>query len=249
VLESLPLHFRVADSEPDVFLIASMASDWLDRLSGAVRRGAKGVLVTGSGTADTDALREAKAAAAVSGTSIVVDTASWYDPNWKRALAEIAADSGRGAILDCVAHAPRSALLADVLVGQLSIVRPLLDESPALELVHASVLHYAICGESGDTVVNLVGAASLPGAPPLRLQVASLERRWDVLFADASTAFAAAVTRLDASGSFMLAPIYENSRRSAWRELHAAITDEGPVSYGLGELIADRLWATELLRA
>jgi len=249
VLASLPRHFRRGPG--DVHLVHSGESGWADRLAGVIRGGARGALLTGAGTAEPDVpaalavltvLAELAELAASSGVPVVVDVRFGHDPTWAAALPRISL--AEVAIVDGLGHGGHP---VDVLVGQLALLRSLLPTGSALRAAHRSATSYAVCGEIDGTVVNLAGAAALPGAPPLRIQVAGLDCRWEAVFDDAAVATPTVVTRMDAAGSVTLPLVYEGSRRCAWRALHRAVVDRAPVRYGLAELLADRTLALDML--
>ncbi len=245
VLASLPRRFRLAGSDrPDVHLVPSGAPDWADQLAGAIRDGARGALVTGAGPLELDALAALAASARAARFPVVVGACFVYDPAWVAALPAMRADSRRSAIIDSVAQGGEP---VDLLTGQLAMLRPLLGDLAALRAAHLAASSYAVCAEIGESVLNLAGAVSLPGAPPLRIQLSSLVHRWDAVFNDAAPATPTAVTRLDATGTLTFPLRYESSHRFAWLALHAAITDAQPPGYGLDELLADRALATRLL--
>jgi hypothetical protein len=258
VLASLPKHVRIAaDERADVYLISSRAAGWPDRLERALRDGAAGVLLTGAGAAEPGVLESLARLAGQLAVPVLVDVRFAHDPTWAAASAELMRADAQEIIVDCLVHGgadPAASAddgwsLVDLLVTQLTLVRALIPSADTLACAHSSAGSYAVCGEAGGAVVNLAGANSLIGAPSARLQVAGLDRRWDAVFNDGAVAQPTLVTRHTATGSFTLPVRYEGSRRSAWRQLHSAVTAGASVAYGLTELGMDRAVAERLLGA
>jgi hypothetical protein len=256
VLASLPKHVRLAAGErADAYLISSRAAGWPDHLERALRDGAGGVLLTGAGAAEPGVLESLARLAGRLAIPVVVDVRFAHDPTWAAALPELTRGESQEVIIDCLVHGGADSLaatddgwsLVDLLVAQLTLVRPLIPSFDTLACAHYSASGYAVCGEVGGAVVNMAGANSLTGAASLRLQVAGLDRRWDAVFNDGAVAQPTLVTRHTATGSSTLPVLYEGSRRTAWRQLYSAVTAGATVAYGLNELGLDRAVAERLL--
>jgi hypothetical protein len=241
VLASLPRRFLItkkwAGESVDIVVVSGQEASWMDRVGLAVDAGAKGILLAAATAADPAQVRSL-----VTGSLIVaVDTRFAADPSWAAAVSDIAVDARCASLIDSVVtveDATERAFFAG-LVEQLALVRSLLGSFDHIRCIHRTARQHALVGHSGGAVVTLTAVASQTPGSTLRMDVVSAARRWQAHFEDTAIARPTEITLYDGNGALSRPLLYASGRRTAWMQLHAAITEHASFPYSLEDLTTD----------
>ncbi|MBT2549245.1 hypothetical protein [Arthrobacter sp. ISL-65] len=249
VAASLPLSFAPAPAQgpaPDVVAVAGHTG-WTQRAAGAIRGGARGVVVTSPVPEDAGQLT---AQASESGATVVLDQ------RWA-GNAVLAGPSAN--VQDVIADALRDAVLVD----SVAVAAPGTDPLQLLTEQLSAVLHAGIelrnvrmvqRSANGYTV-----AATLPGGAPTALQgiltsslpatasisVLTSAGRADIVLPEPAAAWPAEVRVVNAEGAMTLPTLYESAHRTSWSRAHSHITSGNPAN-DLGQFTAAMSLLTQL---
>jgi hypothetical protein len=250
VLASVPRRFLVSeDGTADVVVVSGRDPGWPERVARVVDTGAQGVLVVRPGLADPQEIRDL--VGTVAGRAVVaVDTPYAADPTWTAAQPAVAADAASAAIVDSLVSiaADPAADIVEALVGQLAVVRPLVEPLDELRLLHRDEWAYMLGAHTRGPTVTLSGATSAGGHAVLAVDVVAAQRRWQIHFDDTALAGPTEVTRYDDAGAHTWPFVYESGRRGTWQRLHQAVTGGGEVAYSLDQLAKDVELARRVLQ-
>ena len=241
VLASLPQRFLVTGKRvgecTDIVVVSGQEPSWMDRVGLAVDAGAKGILLAAPTAADPAQVRTL----ATGGLVVAVDIRFAPDPSWAAAVSDIAVDARSASLIDSVVtveKATESSLFAG-LVEQLALVRSLFGSFDHLGCIHRTTRQHALVGHSGGAAVSLTAVASETPGSTLRMDVVSAARRWQAHFDDTALARPTEITLYDGNGALSRPLLYASGRRSAWMQLHAAITEQASIPYSLEDLATD----------
>jgi hypothetical protein len=243
VAASLPLSFAPAqgpaqDRSPDVIAVAGQAG-WTQRAAEAIRRGARGVVVSSPVPEDVDLLAEAAAGA---GSAVVLDqrwagnaAVAGSNGNFHSVIGDALANA---VLLDSVVVAPPGTEPLQLLTEQLSVIVQCGIELRNLRMIQRSPNGYTV-------------AASLPNGAPAALQgimssalpatatvsVLTPNGSADVVLPDPAAAWPAQVRAVTAEGATTLPTLYESAHRTSWSRAHSHVTSGNPAG-DLGQFTA-----------
>ena len=250
VLASVPRRFLVTeDGTAEVVVVSGRNPEWPERVIRVVDTGARGVMVVRPGLADPEQIRDV--VGAVAGRAVVaVDAPYAADPTWTAAQPDVAADAVGAAIVDSLVSmaAGQAADIVEALVGQLAVVRPLVESLDEVRLVHRDERAYVLSAHTRGPTATLSGATSAGGHAALTVDVVSAQRRWQIRFDDTAPAGPTEVTRYDDTGAQTWPFVYESGRRVTWQRLYQAVTGGGAVAYSLDQLAKDVELARRVLQ-
>jgi hypothetical protein len=244
------LHRVVLASLPQRFVItrkrgADIAVVSVDGIGTAVAAGAKGILLVASTAVELPQIRDLAPGDAV----IAVDTRFAADPTWAATLADIAPDARTASLIDSVVTVEEltERALFESLVDQLAVLRRLVGSFDRLGCIHRSSRQLALVGSASGVAVSLTAVASATLGSTLRVDVVSADRRWKAYFDDTALARPTEITLYDCHGARSRPLLYASGRRTAWIQLHAAITEKANVAYSLDDFATDLRIAQQAL--
>lgn len=246
---SLPRLFRpgTPGAQSDVRVVHAASPSWPQALGQALDTAVRGILLT------TPTLADAAAVAAVAGQAerthrpVVVAMPFAYDAAIRDGLSRIGAEGEPLSFIDSVATVPddsdRSSALGAALLAQLAAVRTTAGLVQGLTMNYDTGRAYSAVAVTGGITVTLAGLVSAAGPPSLRMDMVGARHRHTVCL---TGPYAAPATfRSHGRAGTSRPPLsYESGLRSAWRNLHAAVTSAQPVRFGLRELALDLAPAT-----
>lgn len=223
---------------------------WPRLVAEALDTQALGVLLVTPTIAAVAEIRGLAARAECVGCPVVVATPFPYDASVRNGLARLRAGRETLSFADSTVtvtadvHGPRCAL-GTALVAQLAAIQTIIGPVCGLTMSYETDHAYSAVAACDKVTVSLAGLVSAYPAAGLRVDLVGVRRRHTIRVADPFAAAAATFVSYDASGMSRLPPSYESGLRSAWRVLHAAVTNAQPVHYGLRELARDLTPAPE----
>lgn len=242
VVASLPLSFRLAASfapvapapgvaAPGVIAVAGHAG-WTGRAADAIRRGAKGVLVSSPVAEDsTDLTGVADAAGAV----VVLDR-QWAGNVALASSSEnvhgLIADALKDAVLlDSVAIAAPDTDPLHLLTEQLAVLVQCGIEVQNVRMVQRNRNGYTMAGAlAGGVPVALQGILTSALPPSASVSILTSAGRADVVLPDPAAAWPAEVRAVTAEGATTLPTLYESSHRTSWSRLHSHLSSGTPAT-------------------
>lgn len=248
---SLPHLFRpaAASAEPgypcDIRVVDGSAPLWPQMLARALDPKVRGILLSAPTMADAAEVRTLAARADSVGCRVVVAMPFAHDATVAAGLSRLRQDREPLSIIDSIATAsaeggdpgPRSAL-EQALLAQLAAIRTITGPVQNLVITQATDHAYSATAARDGTTVVLAGVVSFLPAPALRVDLVGPRRRHTICLPGPGGG-PATFRSYGASGMTCPPPSYESGLRSAWRNLHAAVTGPEPVRFGLRELALD----------
>lgn len=236
VAASLPLSFgpaapagAIQDGSPGVTAVAGHAG-WTQRATEAIRRGARGVVVSSPVPESTDLLATA---AADAGASVVLDqrwagnpAIAGSDVNARRIIADALADA---MLLDSVAAAPPGTEPLQLLTEQLSVILQCGIELRNIRVIQRSTNGYtvaAVLPNGAPAALQGILSSALPATA--NVSVLTSAGSADVVLPDPAAAWPAQVRTVTADGATTLPTIYESAHRTSWSRAHSHITSGNP---------------------
>ncbi|KQR75001.1 hypothetical protein ASF98_03875 [Arthrobacter sp. Leaf337] len=240
VVASLPLSFAPAApavdaapaaSGPDVIAVSGHAG-WTERAAAAVRKGAKGIVVSSPVAEDPAALVGVAEAAG----SVVVLDQPWAGNlalagSSENAHSVIARALEDAVLLDSVAIAAPGTDPRDLLTEQFSVLVQCGIEVRNVRMVQRNANGYTVAGVlAGGVPVALQGI--LTSALPATASVSILTStgRADVVLPDPAAAWPAVVRAVTKEGATALPTLYESSHRTSWSRIHAHLSSGIPAT-------------------
>ena len=234
-LASLPMSLRRTDGDADIVGIRG-AEGWPRAAAEAIRAGARGVLVTEPGIADT---AELEAIAAKAGVPVVLDTLWADNPAVQASASSFASLVEEGALVEARVDLPQGSDLDTAILGQLALVRRAAGAVTALR--------FARRGRSGyDALARIEGGASgslsailadaLPVAATLRIVAAT--DAVELCLPDPALAAPGRAVVSGPDGETLLVTRYETGHRGAWLRLHGLVV-AGRTATDLAEFASD----------
>lgn len=240
VVASLPLSFAPAApaidaapaaSGPDVIAVSGHAG-WTERAAAAVRKGAKGIVVSSPVAEDPAALVGVAEAAG----SVVVLDQPWAgnlalagsSENVHNVIAGALEDA---VLLDSVAIAAPGTDPRDLLTEQFSVLVQCGIEVRNVRMVQRNANGYTVAGVlAGGVPVALQGI--LTSALPATASVSILTStgRADVVLPDPAAAWPALVRAVTKEGATALPTLYESSHRTSWSRIHSHLSSGIPAT-------------------
>ena len=240
VVASLPLSFAPAApaidaapaaSGPDVIAVSGHAG-WTERAAAAVRKGAKGIVVSSPVAEDPAALVGVAEAAG----SVVVLDQPWAgnlalagsSENVHNVIAGALEDA---VLLDSVAIAAPGTDPRDLLTEQFSVLVQCGIEVRNVRMVQRNENGYTVAGVlAGGVPVALQGI--LTSALPATASVSILTStgRADVVLPDPAAAWPALVRAVTKEGATALPTLYESSHRTSWSRIHSHLSSGIPAT-------------------
>ncbi|CAN7200688.1 hypothetical protein LJR078_000611 [Arthrobacter sp. LjRoot78] len=240
VVASLPLSFAPAApaidaapaaSGPDVIAVSGHAG-WTERAAAAVRKGAKGIVVSTPVAEDPAALVGVAEAAG----SVVVLDQPWAgnlalagsSENVHNVIAGALEDA---VLLDSVAIAAPGTDPRDLLTEQFSVLVQCGIEVRNVRMVQRNANGYTVAGVlAGGVPVALQGI--LTSALPATASVSILTStgRADVVLPDPAAAWPALVRAVTKEGATALPTLYESSHRTSWSRIHSHLSSGIPAT-------------------
>jgi hypothetical protein len=228
----------------DIQVIDAADPAWPRLAAEALDRPARGVLLTPPALAAVFEVADLAARTESVGCPVVVATPVPYDTTVQNGIARLHADRETLSFADSIvtvtagAHGPRCALGA-ALLTQLAAIRMAVGPVSGLTMSYETEHAYCAVAACGEVTVSLAGLVSGYPVAGLRMDLVGARRRHAIRVAGPFAASPATFATYNASGMSVLPPSYESGLRSAWRDLHAAVTTAQPVRYGLRELTRD----------
>lgn len=231
VVASLPVSFAPATGRPDVVAVAGHAA-WTERAAGAVRNGARGVVVANPVVEDPARLAEA---AAEHRASVVLDQQWAGNPaiadsrdSARKVITEALADA---VLVDSVAYSapgndPRG-LLTDHLAAALQCGL----ELDGLKVVQHGPSGYTLVGRlpnGAPAALHGITTASVPATATISI-LTSMGRA-DITLPDASAAWPAEVRVVTTAGAALLPTLYESAHRHSWTRLRESLGSGRPAA-------------------
>jgi len=248
---SLPQLFRPAagggeSGRPcDIRVVDASAPSWPGLLARALDTPVRGVLLSSPTVTDAAEVTALAARAERARCRVVVAMAFPYDATVRAGLSRLREEREPLSFIDSIATAsgeggalaPRSAL-GRAFLAQLAAVRTIIGPVPDLTMSQETDHAYSAAAARDGVTVMLAGLVSSLPAPAVRVDLVGPRRRHTICLAGSSAA-PATFRSYGASGMTRPLPSYESGLRSAWRNLHAAVTGAEPVRFGLRELALD----------
>jgi hypothetical protein len=249
VLASLPARWRITHDVGDVAVVFGGRPDWVGRAGAALATGCRALLVTRPSWTEPGAVTVLAADAAKAGAIVAVESSYLADPTWTRMLPALREHVGDAVVVDSVATVPTADTVSvlSLCIEQLALVQTIVGSVDSVGFRQIDLDSYVFGGNSKRGVLNLVGTRGGCGAERLALDLVGMEKAWRIRFDQGAPARPSAVERLDSSGFHRFAQTYETGRRGIWAELHEAILQSAPVSYGLS-LLTECLRLTSVAR-
>lgn len=249
-IAAVPRRFRLADGPvADVVVVEPSNAAWLELVDGAVRDGARGVMVAGRTTGPPEVARLVLERAVAAGVAVVLCTAYAATVVWQSVVAEVAADAARAGVLDSVVTWPvgdadQAGASRRALLDQLAVVRPLIEHGSGLRTIHSGAGGYEVVGD-GQPITTLTGVRAPVRDARLDLDLVSAGPHWRVRFDTGAAARPVVIQRMDSGGVRELPLRFESGARACWVALHEQLTGLAPVAVDEGFLadleVADRL--------
>jgi len=193
--------------------------------------------------AEVNELAESSAQA---GRPVVVAAPFMYDAAVHDGLSGMRADVGDLSLVESVVTVPAEgtdqgseAPLYLGLLAQVGAIRL------TVQLLRDVVIHfenaqaYMATSLVGNTTVLLAGLLSTLRAPVLCLDLVALRDCWSIRLDETTIATPAQFVSRSGSGLRRPCESYESGLRAAWQNLHAAVTRNEQVRYGLKDLVGD----------
>ena len=180
------------------------------------------------------------------GLPVVVAAPFMYDATVRGELSRLHVGLGALSLVESVVRVPAEgaaqgpeASLSIGLFAQVAAIGLTMPPLRSIEVHREKANAYLATGVTGKTTVLLAGLLSSLPAPVLCVDLVALEDRWTIRLDE--TAIAAPALFVSCSGTGLYRPpvSYESGLRAAWRNLHAAVTGNEPVRYGLSDLVGD----------
>lgn len=230
----------------DVDVVDGAAPGWPQLIAQALDRPARGVLLSPPTIAAVADVTDLAARATSIGCPVVVATPFPYDPTVRDGLSRLRAAGGKLSFADSIVTVPGDgggqppgSALGAAFLAQLAAIRMITGGVPGLTMNYETDHAYCAAAIGDEMTVLLAGLVSGCAAPVLRVDLVGVRSRHTICLAEPFAAAPATFLSYGTSGMSRLPLSYESGLRSAWRNLHAAVTSAHPVRYGLRELIQD----------
>lgn len=238
VVASLPLSFTPAApaadaapaaSGPDVFAVSGHAG-WTERAAAAVRKGAKGIVVSSPVAEDPAALI---AAAEAAGSVVVLDR-QWAGNLALAGSSEnvhgvIAGALEDAVLLDSVAIGAPGTDPQNLLTEQVAVLVQCGIEVQNVRMVQRNANGYTVAGVlAGGAPVALQGILTSALQATASVSILTSTGRADVVLPDPAAAWPAVVRAVTTEGATALPTPYESSHRTSWSRVHSHISSGIP---------------------
>jgi hypothetical protein len=234
-LASLPISYQHGgkSAAEDVTVVGG-CSGWPGAVAGAVRAGARAVIVIAPEPADLSPLRSPDC----TGSLIVIDSRWASNPAVASAGAAFRSAVTAGTRFECRVLVGTARSLPAVLLDQLSLVRALLAPATELRILHRS--EHGFVGEALAAGISVDLSATRTEAVPEQASARLLtaEGAVHLLIPDGGTARPALLTVTGPDGAVLAPTIYESGHRAALRRLHRLLVTDGR-STDIDDLEAD----------
>jgi hypothetical protein len=242
---SLPRLFRAAAPAlaSDVRVVDPASPSWPQLLAQALDTSVRGILLPAPGLADAAGVA-ALAGKVESARCPVVVAMPFPSGSITRRQPKPGTEAAPLSFIDSIvtvpddgAREPRSALGA-ALLSQLAAIRAILGPVPGLTMNYETDHAYSAVADLGGVTVALAGLVSAAGPPALRVDLVGPRHRYSV-YLTGSYAAPARFWSYGQEGTSRPPLSYDSGLRTAWRNLHGAVTGREPVRFGLRELAQD----------
>lgn len=237
VFATMPERFAMAQPgrSADVVLFDCARHGWHEGVAGAVRRGARAIVLRPGPALTADAL--AAVIAAAGSVPVVALTRYAQDAAWS---AAVAAPSGPLDFVDAVVTTPGSP--ATALFDLAATLLRALPQLAAFELVTRHGGHLVIESPMASPVLT-AAVLTVPGPGSQRVDLIGSATRTAGRWSDLPVAAPTEVVTHTASGSLRHPLVYRSGVRDRWGELHRDLTAAG-AGQGIGdERLLERLVA------
>ena len=246
---SLPRLFRpeAPGAASDVRVVDGASPWWPRSLAQALDTPVRGILLTPPALAGAAEVTAVAGQAERTGRPVVVAMPFAYDAAVRDGLSRIGAEGEPLGFIDSIALVPddsaRSSALGSALLAQLAAVRTVAGPVTGLTMNYDTDRAYSAAAVTGEVTVTLAGLVSSVGPPSLRVDLVGARHR-HIACLTGRYAASATFRSYGQAGTSRPPVSYESGLRTAWRNLHAAVTSAQPVRFGLRELALDLASAT-----
>lgn len=242
VVASLPLSFAPAGpaapaasvpeaSAPDITAVSGHAG-WTERAAAAVRKGAKGIVVSSPVAEDPAALIGVAEAAG----SVVVLDQPWagnlaLSGSSENVHGVIAAALEDAVLLDSVAIGVPGTDPRDLLTEQFSVLVQCGIAVQNVRMVQRNANGYTVAGVlASGAPVALQGILTSALPATASVSVLTSTGRADVVLPDPAAAWPAVVRAVTKEGATALPTLYESSHRTSWSRVHSHLSSGIPAT-------------------
>ena len=253
---SLPQLFRpgAPGIACDVRVVDAASPLWPQDLARVLDTPVRGILLAAPTMTDAAGVAAVAEKAENTHRPVVVAMPFACDAAVRDGLSRIGAEGEPLSFIDSIATVPddgvrtRSSALGAALLAQLVAIRIVAGPVPGLTMNYETDCAYSAVAVTGGMTVTLAGLVSAVGPPSLRVDLVGARHRHTACLTGPYAA-PATFRSYGPAGTSRPSLSHESGLRTAWQNLHAAVTSGQPVRFGLRELTHDLAAAAGRLRA